>query len=229
VGPESAEALRARFEGDPDAAGRGAGAARVGDGTWAWRAGLDEWVLLGAVAGVSGDSVGRAAGWKPRREQAGAALDEARFGLGAECCKCGGVATLHSIDALGLDATTAATTAATAAAPGAAPGAVAKVEGQAAARPLRAVPPSGRKPARNSNEMAREVLPDFLWVGNAASSRRGYLKRSPISHVLNVTEVSAPVGLCLCLCLCLCLSLSPGSWAACGQHSSTHCLWRERP
>jgi len=209
VGPESAESLRARFEGDPDAPGSGVGAARIDDGTLAWREGLEEWVKLGAVVGAE-LGIGRAAGWKPRREQKGMPLNESRFGLGAECCKCGSVATLHSMDALGLDSlddsinSSAQATHSSSRSPPSSPKGTAtaaagsalanKSKGGASAgasslRPMRSVPPSGRKPVRNSNDIAREVLPDFLWVGTAASSRRRYIKRSPISHVLNVTEV----------------------------------------
>ena len=206
VGPESAESLRARFEGDPEAPGSGVGAARVDDGTLAWREGLEEWVKLGAVVG-SELGIGRAAGWKPRREQKGMPLNEARFGLGAECCKCGSVATLHSLDALGLDSLQednnssaqaprppppASPNGGTAAAASNALASKSKggaAGGASSLRPMRSVPPSGRKPVRNSNDIGREVLPDFLWVGTAASSRRRYIKRSPISHVLNVTEV----------------------------------------
>ena len=153
VGPETADQLRERFE-QPSVG------ARVVDGTLAWREGLDDWLALGAMPAAEG--VGRAAGWKPRREQRGVALG--RFELGNECCKCGGVATLHSVDALGLDLH------------------------DGTPRHLRQPPPSGRRPLRNSTDHVREVLPDLLWVGDEASSKRSQMKRSVVTHVVNVTE-----------------------------------------
>jgi Ca2+-dependent lipid-binding protein/Ran GTPase-activating protein (RanGAP) involved in mRNA processing and transport len=139
VGPESLDELRERFE-----------AAAVGDHTMAWREGYNEWQALDDFHDAQ---VGRAAGWKPRREHDGLHLP--RFDLSMECSNCGGVATLHSFDALG--------------------------------NKKRAPPPSGRMKSGSTTDMA-EILPDFLWIGNFAASRKKHLENTALSHIINCTE-----------------------------------------
>ena len=139
IGPESLDELRERFEG-----------AAVGDHTMAWREGQDEWQ---ALDDFNDGQVGRAAGWKPRREHDGLHLP--RFDLSMECTKCGGVATLHSFDALG--------------------------------NKVRIPPPSGRMKTGSTTDMA-EILSDFLWIGNFAASRKKFLEKTSLSHIINCTE-----------------------------------------
>jgi hypothetical protein len=93
-----------------------------------------------------------------------------RFDLGQVCAKCGGVATLHSMDALLADS---------AADEGGEGG---KKDG--AGGPQRRQPPSmGRVAAGGPAERA-EVLPDLAWVGGEAAGRRSHLKVGGVTHVV---------------------------------------------